>query len=90
MKYETLNVLTKENIAYITLNRPERLNSFDMKLGQELYGALKNIKKNDDIRVIVLRGTGKGFCGGGDVKEMHIANDKSKFLRELTKEIHRC
>ena len=81
---------TKENIAYITLNRPERLNSFDMELGKELYIALKNINKNDDIRAIILRGTGKGFCGGGDVKEMHTADDKPKFLRELTKGIHKC
>jgi 2-(1,2-epoxy-1,2-dihydrophenyl)acetyl-CoA isomerase len=90
MNYETLNVLIKENIAYITLNRPERLNSFDMKLGEELYSALKNINKNDEIRAVIIRGTGKGFCGGGDVKEMHTADDKSKFLRELTKGIHKC
>jgi len=90
MNYETLNILIKENIAYITLNRPERLNSFDMKLGEELYTVLKNISKKNAIRAVIIKGTGKGFCGGGDVKEMHTAKDKPKFLRELTKGIHRC
>jgi len=90
MNYETLDIDFKDKIAYITLNRPERLNSFDMKLGEELHHALHETSKKQDIRAVVLKGTGKGFCGGGDVKEMHIAEDKSKFLRELTKVIHRC
>ena len=91
MSYKTLEVHEKDKVAYITLNRPERLNSFDMKLGKELYDALKKITPKKDIRAVVIRGTGKGFCGGGDVKEMHAAKDKSKFLRELTsKSIHKC
>jgi len=90
MNYETLTTNTKENIAYITLNRPERLNSFDMKLGEELYKVLHEISKNEEIRMVVIKGTGKGFCGGGDVKQMHVAEDKSQFLMELTKAIHKC
>lgn len=80
----------KKEIASITLNRPKTLNSFDMKLGEELYTVLKNISSNRDIKAVVIKGTGKGFCGGGDVKEMHDAQDKPKYLRELTNSIHRC
>jgi len=90
MEYETLQIKIKNNIAYILLNRPKRLNSFDLKLGQELYVVLKEINTEPEIRAVVLQGTGKGFCGGGDVKEMYDAKDKSKFLRDLTKAIHRC
>lgn len=90
MVYETLKIQFNEDIAYITLNRPERLNSFDMKLGNELFEVLKNISNKKEIRAVILKGTGKGFCGGGDVKEMYSADDKPKFLRELTKAIHRC
>lgn len=91
MPYNTLKYKTKNNIAYIVLNRPERFNSFDMQLGKELYDVLKKITPDDKIRAVVIKGTGKGFCGGGDVKEMHLAKDKSKFLRELTKDgIHKC
>ena len=90
MNYETLIYTIKNKIAYIILNRPERLNSFDITLGEELYSVLKNISSNPDIRAVVIKGTGKGFCGGGDVKEMHFAKDKPKFLRDLTKAIHKC
>lgn len=90
MSNETLDLTTKNQIAFITLNRPDRLNSFDMKLGGELYQVLRQVAKDPEIRAVVIRGTGKGFCGGGDVKEMHAAQDKSRFLRGLTRAIHRC
>jgi 2-(1,2-epoxy-1,2-dihydrophenyl)acetyl-CoA isomerase len=90
MNYETLQILLKDQVAFITLNRPERLNSFDMQLGHELYEALSQAAQNPTIHVVVIKGTGKGFCGGGDVKEMHAAKDKSRFLRDLTRAIHRC
>jgi 2-(1,2-epoxy-1,2-dihydrophenyl)acetyl-CoA isomerase len=90
MNYETLTIDIIDNIAYITLNRPERLNSFDMKLGEELYDILQDINTKSEIKAVVIKGTGKGFCGGGDVKEMYAADDKSQFLRDLTKAIHKC
>ena len=90
MNYETLTFDIIDSIAYITLNRPERLNSFDIKLGDELYNVLKGINDKTTIRAVVIKGTGKGFCGGGDVKEMNAAKDKPRFLRDLTKAIHRC
>lgn len=90
MPYQTLTVTTKDAVAYITLNRPDRLNSFDLLLGDELYTALRTIAKDTTLRAVVLTGTGKGFCGGGDVKDMHAATDKSQFLRDLTRAIHRC
>jgi len=91
MRYETLKITYKENVAFIILNRPDRLNSFDMKLGKELYNVLLEIKEKNEIIAIVIKGTGKGFCGGGDVKEMHQAEDKSKFLWDLTHNaIHKC
>ena len=89
-KFETLNFDIKDNVSYITLNRPNRLNSFDIKLGQELYYVIKHLKQNKDIKAIILKGKGKGFCAGGDVKEMFESKDKSKFLEDLTKAIHKC
>jgi 2-(1,2-epoxy-1,2-dihydrophenyl)acetyl-CoA isomerase len=90
MSTETLQLTIKDMVAYITLNRPDRLNSFDMKLGHELYDVLQDVAQNKDVRAVVIKGTGKGFCGGGDVKEMYAAKDKSRFLHDLTRAIHRC
>ena len=89
-KYETLEMRICENIAYVTLNRPERLNSFDLQLGEELYDILSNLKNDPQVRAVVIKGTGKGFCGGGDVKEMYAAEDKPRFLRDLARAIHKC
>ncbi len=90
MTYDTLQTKIKDKVAYILLNRPKRLNSFDLKLGTELYHVLHDIKKNVEIKAVVIKGTGKGFCGGGDVKEMHAATNKSHYLRDLTRSIHKC
>lgn len=90
MNYETVDLHIDKKCAIITLNRPERLNSFDLKLGEELYEVLHKVGSDNNIKVVVLTGTGKGFCGGGDVKEMHRAKNKPQFLRDLTKAIHRC
>jgi len=88
--YTTLTTSVKDHCFYITLSRPKRLNAFDMKLGEELSEVLCIAAKDDSIKAVVLTGTGKGFCGGGDVKEMHIAANKPQFLRDLTKIIHQC
>jgi 2-(1,2-epoxy-1,2-dihydrophenyl)acetyl-CoA isomerase len=90
MKYNTLTTKTERNVVYITLNRPQRLNSFDLQLGRELHHVLQEISKDTTLRAVILKGTGKGFCGGGDVKEMYAAENKSQFLRELTQAIHNC
>ena len=90
MSYETLTMTKSKNVASIVLNRPERLNSFDLQLGKDLYQVLREVALDPQIRAVVITGTGKGFCGGGDVKEMHLAKEKSQFLRDLTRAIHRC
>ena len=85
-------VLTERRgaVAFITLNRPERMNSFDIRLGEELYAALRGAAADPDLRCVVLRGEGRAFCCGGDVREMHGACDRPAYLRELTQAIHRC
>ncbi len=90
MKYKTLTVEYKNKVVYIKFNRPKNLNSFNIELGNELYDKLKKITKDDDIRAVVIKGTGKGFCGGGDIKEMYNAENKTDYLRKLTKLIHKC
>jgi len=90
MSYTTLTQKTIDSICYIKLNRPERSNSFDMILGDELYDILRSVGNNSNIRAIILTGTGTTFCAGGDVKEMYTAPKKDQFLRDLTRKIHRC
>lgn len=90
IEYQTLQTTTEKHCLFITLSRPNRLNAFDLLLGEELSQVLNEASNDDSIKVVVLKGTGKGFCGGGDVKEMHGAANKPQFLRDLTKIIHQC
>ncbi len=60
----------KDNIATITLNRPEAFNSVNSELAHALIKALDECEQNDEIRAIVLTGSGKAFCAGQDLKEV--------------------
>lgn len=65
--YETLLYETTDRVATITLNRPERLNAIDDVMPGELRRAVERADADGEVHVIVLRGAGKGFCGGYDL-----------------------
>lgn len=60
----------QDNIATITLNRPDSFNAFSEEMIINWIHALEEVRDNDDIRAVVLKGNGKSFCAGGDVKAM--------------------
>lgn len=68
MNYETIILEKKENIGVLTLNRPDKLNAINDQLIAELISALDVVDGDDDIRVLVLTGAGKGFCSGADIR----------------------
>jgi len=57
-------------VATITLNRPDRLNALTFEVYDELRRAFYALHDEEDVRVIVLTGTGRGFCTGGDVEDI--------------------
>ena len=61
MKYETIELQKKDRIGTITLNRPDVLNAFSEQLIWDLQDATKNLKEDNDIRVAIITGAGKGF-----------------------------
>ena len=68
MKYNTIILEKKGRIATITLNRPDRLNAVNEKMEEELLDACDDVANDDEVRVIVITGAGRGFCAGEDVK----------------------
>ena len=60
-------------IARVTLNRPERLNSFTAKMHEELRDALAAVKADASARVLLLTGAGRGFCAGQDLSDRAVA-----------------
>ncbi len=59
----------KENIAQLTLNRPEKLNAFNRSMSLELQDQLLACDENDAVRAVVLTGAGRAFCSGQDLSE---------------------
>ncbi|MGX9134613.1 enoyl-CoA hydratase/isomerase family protein [Rummeliibacillus sp. JY-2-4R] len=57
-------------IATITLNRPKSMNAFSEEMIQEWIHALETVRDSDSIRVLIVKGNGKCFCAGGDIKAM--------------------
>jgi len=71
--YETILFERDGPIARITLNRPDRLNSFNAQMHQEIGGVLR--EGLADSRVVVLTGAGRGFCAGQDLNDRAVASD---------------
>lgn len=62
----------ENGVARITLNRPERLNSFTAAMHQELKDALDQIEAHKDTRCLLLTGAGRGFCAGQDLNDRQV------------------
>jgi enoyl-CoA hydratase len=73
-EFETIIYQKRNNIAYITLNRPEALNAYNIKMRDELYQVLGAIKDDAEVRVAVFQGAGeRAFCAGADLTEFLTA-----------------
>lgn|SRR5690554_1195810 len=70
MSNNSILLKIENNIAYITLNRPEVFNSFNRDMALSLQSILDDCETNNNVRAIVLTGTGKAFCAGQDLKEV--------------------
>ena len=66
-------LIDEGRVARITLNRPARLNAYDVAMRDALYEALTAVRDDDHIRVAILRGNGAAFCTGGDIAEFGTA-----------------
>lgn len=60
----------QNQVAYITLNRPNKFNSFNREMAFSLQKTLDDCMRNDEVRAVVLTGEGKAFCAGQDIKEI--------------------
>ena len=67
MNYETIKYEIKDKILTITLNRPDRLNAFTGQMMNDLISAFDSASKDDEVRVVIVTGEGRGFCAGADL-----------------------
>jgi enoyl-CoA hydratase len=87
--FKTLLYEKKDGVAYVALNRPEALNAFNIQMRDDLYEVLSAIKDDDEVRVAVLKGSGKkAFCAGADLSEFlsapsPVAARQVRFTRDV-------
>ena len=83
MTYDSIAVSNENGIARITLNRPDRLNSFTRAMHAELRDALADL---GEARVVILTGAGRGFCAGQDLNDRAVAPGEAVDLGETVEE----
>ncbi|MDN5200661.1 enoyl-CoA hydratase-related protein [Fulvivirgaceae bacterium BMA10] len=75
--YDFLSYHKEAGVGTLTLNRPGVYNAFNDGLTYEIQDVLKAVKKDDEVRVLVITGEGKAFCSGQDLKESASQKDRS-------------
>jgi len=78
-EYETIQFELKDDgIGILTLNRPKSLNALSFQMVEDLHDLLDKLMVNLDCRVLILRGAGRAFCAGLDLKESNILERRKK------------
>ncbi len=80
MTYETLLVEKENKICIITFNRPKSLNAINYQLVMDFEAALTMAEVEEEIRCVILTGTGRAFCAGADIKETMVEGPNRKQL----------
>jgi len=79
----------KENIATLTLNRPDKMNACNDQMAEELLNSFEAIEKDRDVHTVIIAGAGKAFCAGADLRERFlpkIEQRKKGYLKDATEE----
>jgi len=78
MEYRHLLVDREGHIGRLTLNRPERLNALNFRIGVELLDALDENDRDPEVRVVILTGAGRAFCAGDDLRGMSVPGEPDR------------
>jgi 2-(1,2-epoxy-1,2-dihydrophenyl)acetyl-CoA isomerase len=79
----------REHVAHLTLTRGDAANTMNLQFGREFAAAAYAIRKDADVRAVLLQGEGRNFCFGGDLRGMITAGGNvNAYLTELTTDLH--
>ena len=82
MPYETLLTSLEAGVMTVTLNRPDKLNAFNTVMSKELIDFFQGVNAMDEVRAIVVTGSGRAFCAGADISggsgAFQVWNDGNK------------
>ena len=83
LQFETLRTEIENHVFYVTMNRPKGHNTFGEDMREELLQALLHAQEDDGVRVVVLTGTDRWFCTGGDVHHMHTLKEEGAGFEKI-------
>jgi len=83
MKFKDLLYTEKDQVAWITLNRPKAFNALSMNLSDELVNAIEKVRKSTALKFLVIKGAGSNFCVGDDITEMPRWGNANEVMRRI-------
>jgi len=94
MKFQTITLEKKDQIATLTLNRPEAMNAVNEQMANDLTAAMADLSDDEESRVLVIKGAGRAFCVGGDfdyskVRTGEVALEDLKVWPEVERQVKR-
>lgn len=94
MAFETIVYEVANQVAWIRLNRPDKLNAFTAQMNHEIKDGIKMASKDDNVRCVVITGEGRAFCSGQDLSEVEEGSNLGDVLRKnyvpMVKEMKKC
>jgi len=92
--FETITYEIKDGVAWLTMNRPDKLNAFIAQMNREIKDAIRSASQDETVRCIVLTGEGRAFCSGQDLSEVTEDMDLGQVLRDhygpMVLQIEKC
>lgn len=83
MQFEQLIYEERDQVAWITLNRPAVYNALSMQLSDEIVAAVELVRQSTELKFLVIRGAGENFCVGDDITEMHRWGNANDIMRRV-------
>ena len=84
MNYKTISEKIHNSVQTISLNRPDRLNAWTEEMAVEIKKSMHNASNNAEVKVIVLTGTGRGFCAGADMEALNNIDADKRAAKNKT------
>lgn len=87
--YTTILLDVRDGVAELTLNRPESANALNAEMARELHEAVLRCEADDAVRAVLIMGTGRFFCAGGDLKSFVARGaDLPRHMKAMTTDLH--
>jgi len=77
MSYETIRLDINDGVAKLTLNRPDKLNSFTLLMHKEVADAINRVEEHKSVRALLITGSGNAFCAGQDLSERKVSRGET-------------